>query len=105
MEKNISRLPNLEVGKPAYFDTFLGLVKCEVLEIDGSSPCATSRVKVKIRITEDKKGDCCIIYHKGEIFVRDSLSVVPCNAIVRRGCYERIGHYTVNQPSQTGSIS
>lgn len=83
-------IPSLQVNKPAYYDTFAGLVHCIVQSLSGQSTSPTSGVKVVFKITRDHGP-----YKKGEVLTCSSLWVCPKQAI-RQGRFSKyIRHYTV----------
>ncbi len=83
-------IPRLLENGVAYFDTFVGLVRCRVLKLSGRSPVATSAVMVEFELLEARRA-----YNTGERFTRSSLWVVPTEAL-HRGKYQTvIGPYAV----------
>jgi hypothetical protein len=77
-------IPILKAGCKAYYDTFNGLIDCEVIKIEGN--------KVKFKLTETVAA-----YKKGEVLESSTLWVVPTKAIKRRQYSTTIGCYNVQQ--------
>jgi len=77
--KGARSMTTLKADGAAYYDSFVGLIPCKVLSIRGKSGQATSKQEVTFRVTASLGP-----YRRGEILVRDALSVVPRAAVKRR---------------------
>ena len=68
----------LKAGDKAYLDSFIGLIACRVVSIEGTSGIASTAQRIKVAVTGKKAERYG--YRQGEIVERSGLSILPRGA-------------------------
>lgn len=93
-------MPALKVGEKAYYDTFSGLILCQVLGLSGIADRPLSSIKVDFELLQSRGAYC-----KGEKLQSSSLWVVPVAAVRKAAFGCMIGHYTVGEQGAANEAS